>query len=47
MRRIDVFARWLLSFAGELVPVEPAALVDEYRRQVAATKAVYATKAAS
>jgi proteasome accessory factor B len=47
VRRLDVFARWLLSFAGELVPLEPAALVDEYRRQVAATKAVYATEAAS
>lgn len=47
VRRVDVFARWLLSFAGELVPVAPAALVDEYRRQVAATRAVYAREAAS
>lgn len=47
VRRIDVFARWLLSFAGELVPVAPPSLVDEYRRQVAATKAVYAAGAAS
>ena len=47
VRRIDVFARWLLSFAGELVPVAPAALVAEYKRQVEATKAVYARGAAS
>jgi hypothetical protein len=47
VRRIDVFARWLLSFAGELVPLEPAALVDEYKRQLAATKAVYAQGASS
>jgi proteasome accessory factor B len=47
VRRIDVFARWLLSFAGELIPLAPVALVDEYRRQLAATKAVYAQEAAS
>jgi len=46
VRRVDVFARWLLSFAGELVLVAPAALVDEYERQVAATKAVYAARIA-
>jgi proteasome accessory factor B len=47
VRRLDVFARWLLSFAGELVPLEPAALVDEYARQVAATRAVYRPEKAS
>ena len=47
VRRLDVFARWLLSFAGELAPVGPEALVEEYRRQVAATKAVYGREAAS
>jgi len=47
VRRLDVFARWLLSFAGELVPVAPPALMDEYRHQVAATKAVYAREAVS
>ena len=41
VRRADVFARWLLSFAGELVPLEPPALVEEYKRQIAATRAVY------
>lgn len=43
VRRLDVFARWLLSFAGELVPLGPAALVEEFRRQVEATKQVYAS----
>ena len=41
VRRVDVFARWLLSFAGELVPLAPPALVEEYRRQIEATKQVY------
>jgi proteasome accessory factor B len=30
VRRLDAFARWLLSFAGELEPIAPRALVDEY-----------------
>ncbi|MDQ3224865.1 MAG: WYL domain-containing protein, partial [Gemmatimonadota bacterium] len=30
VRRTDAFARWLLSFAGDLVPVSPRELVDEY-----------------
>lgn len=47
VRRADVFARWLLSFAGELVPLSPPPLVDEYLRQVAATRAVYAGAGAS
>jgi len=47
IRRVDVFARWLLSFAGELVPLEPPALVEEYKRQVAATWAVYTREKAS
>jgi proteasome accessory factor B len=47
VRRLDVFARWLLSFAGELVPLEPVALVDEYARQVAATRALYTREKAS
>ena len=41
VRRLDAFARWLLSFAGDAVPVFPPALVDEYRRQLRATFAVY------
>lgn len=31
VRRSDAFARWLLSFAGDLVPVAPAELVQEFR----------------
>jgi proteasome accessory factor B len=30
VRRLDAFARWLVSFAGELAPVSPRELVDEY-----------------
>jgi len=41
-RRMDSFARWLLSFGGEAVPVEPPALVEEFERQVRETRAVYA-----
>ena len=41
-RRMDSFARWLLSFGGEAVPVEPPALVEEFQRQVRETRAVYA-----
>jgi predicted DNA-binding transcriptional regulator YafY len=43
VRRIDSFARWLLAFAGEAVPVSPAALVDEFAGLVAATQSVYAS----
>ncbi len=42
VRRLDVFARWLLSFAGRVVPIAPTGLVEEYRRQAAATAALYA-----
>ncbi len=41
IRRVDSFARWLLSFGGEAVPVEPPALVTEFERQVRETHAVY------
>jgi proteasome accessory factor B len=41
VRRIDVFARWLLSFAGDAVPIAPAQLVDAYREIVRQTLAVY------
>jgi proteasome accessory factor B len=40
-RRIDSFARWLLSFGGEAIPVAPANLVEEFKRQVDQTRAVY------
>ena len=31
VRRSDAFARWLLSFGGDLVPVAPSDLVSEYK----------------
>ncbi len=31
VRRTDAFARWLLSYGGDIVPVSPRELVDEYR----------------
>ena len=39
VRRTDAFARWLLSFAGDVVPVFPRALVDEYQDLVRETLA--------
>lgn len=42
VRRIDAFSRWLLSFAGEAVPVSPPELVQTYAEQLHATRALYA-----
>ncbi len=42
VRRRDAFVRWILSFAGEVVPVAPPSLVDEYQTMVRATLATYA-----
>ena len=39
VRRVDTFARWLLSFAGDLEPVSPAHVVEEYRGLVRETLA--------
>jgi predicted DNA-binding transcriptional regulator YafY len=41
LRNLDSFARWLLSFGGEAIPVSPAALVDEFDRQVKLTNRIY------
>lgn len=41
VRRMDAFARWLISFAGEAKPVAPAVLIEEYRNCVAATLDLY------
>ena len=41
-RRLDTFARWLLSFGGEAIPTQPARLVDEFERQAHETRALYA-----
>jgi proteasome accessory factor B len=43
VRRSDAFARWLLSFAGDIVPVSPRSLVDEYRGLVRETLAHHST----
>lgn len=43
VRRIDAFARWLLSFGGEAVPVAPPALVSEFERQAHETRDIYAS----
>ncbi len=42
IRRHDSFARWLMSFAGNAVPVAPASMVQEYRQLVRDTQARYA-----
>ncbi|MBL0170539.1 MAG: WYL domain-containing protein [Gemmatimonadaceae bacterium] len=45
IRQRDSFARWLMSFAGDAVPVAPDSLVQEYRQLVLATRARYVTHA--
>jgi proteasome accessory factor B len=41
VRRVDAFARWLLSFGGDARPVSPPDLVATYERIVGATLARY------
>jgi proteasome accessory factor B len=41
LKNLDSFARWLLSFGGEAIPVSPAALVEEFERQVKLTSRIY------
>ena len=41
VRRIDNFALWLLSFAGEATPVEPASLTAAWRKLAERTRAMY------
>ena len=41
-RRLDVFARWLLAFGGDAVPLAPPALVDAYRDLARRTHDLYA-----
>jgi proteasome accessory factor B len=41
VRRVDVFARWLLSFAGDTRPLEPPAIVEAFREAVRQTLAQY------
>lgn len=40
--RMDSFARWLLSFGGDAIPLSPPALVKEFERLVRETRAQYA-----
>ena len=41
VRRLDAFVRWLLPLGDAARVVSPAAVRDEYDRQVAATLALY------
>jgi predicted DNA-binding transcriptional regulator YafY len=41
VRRCEAFVRWAISFAGEVMPVAPSSLVDEYRATVARTLELY------
>jgi predicted DNA-binding transcriptional regulator YafY len=41
INRLDAFARWLLSFGGEAIPVSPSQLVDEFSRQARETSEMY------
>jgi proteasome accessory factor B len=41
VRRIDSFARWIMSFAGDVVPVAPPELIEQYRTVLASTAALY------
>jgi proteasome accessory factor B len=44
VRREDAFARWLLSFGGEALPVSPAQLVDRYRELAGEALALYRSR---
>ena len=41
VRRVDSFVRWIMSFAGEVVPVSPPRLVEQYRNVLRGTLALY------
>lgn len=43
-RRLDTFARWLLAFGGEAVPLSPPELVDAFRDLAARTRSVYGSE---
>lgn len=46
VRRLDAFVRWLLSFAGEVVPLAPAELVSAFDDMRTATLSIYTNAAA-
>jgi predicted DNA-binding transcriptional regulator YafY len=41
VRRVDSFVRWIMSFAGEVTPMSPPRLVDQYREVLGRTLALY------
>jgi len=41
VRRLDPFTRWVLGFAGAVVPVSPKELVERHREMVRQTLALY------
>lgn len=41
VKRVDAFVRWILSFAGEVVPVSPASLSTDYQEMVRRTLSTY------
>ncbi len=41
INRLDAFARWVLSFGGEAIPIAPPQLVDEFNRQARETSKLY------
>lgn len=45
VRRPDAFVRWLLSFAGEAIPVSPVSIVEPWGNEVRALRAIYADRA--
>jgi proteasome accessory factor B len=46
VRRRDAFARWLLSFGGDILPLAPPELVNEYAELASRTLGVYAGRTA-
>jgi hypothetical protein len=44
VRRLDAFARWLMSFGGDVRPVEPPELCEEFHRVAEATLAQYGSR---
>jgi len=46
VRRLDAFARWLMSFGRDAVPIAPASLVAAFEDQVQRTLALYEARPA-
>jgi proteasome accessory factor B len=41
VRRADSFVRWLMSFGGDVVPISPPSLCEQFRNVVSATLSAY------